>query len=1000
MIINKPTKKKKISRYAVLSIIMLIIFGAITFKLIYLQILNHEDYKEKANVTSTRFESEKAPRGRIYDQEGNILADNINTYTLSYTTTDDATNNFYSTMSEIFKIFKENNESIQDNMSLKIDSDGNIYFEYTASDKESQNYQELRFKKDRGFDDTLKKNMFPDVEELSDEESAKLDAELLKITPEEMFYQLAKKYSLIELIDPNYKESKEKKQMYDDMSGKEIVDLIKKQGYSLEEIREFMVIKDAIKMQSFKGYKAVTIADNIQKNTALIIQQKLINLPGISVNLSPIRYYPYGALGSSVLGYVSSINSSEEEKYELRGYDASTDLIGKAGIESAFEDQLKGVKGGATVKVNSQGRKTEELFKLESYPGNDVHLTIDRDIQYAAENALADGIQNIQENGSDRGYRYANATRGALVAVEVKTGRILSLVSYPGFDPNLFTTSGKLTAEEIRNYFNPDLEAFGTELIQRMGLNKTLDDIFPPKDGAREDKYDLYPKPFYNYATMARIPPGSTFKPLTAIAGLETGVIDPNTLINDTGKFDAHPETFGSAFAPKCLLYTNYGYGHGSIDVKKALEVSCNYFFYETAYRLYKYNGGKIDALDAIAKYAYQFGLGMDPNSKANPSTGIEIQENFGQTYNFVSFRRNLINYGKFELVDYLESGDYKGIITNFVPFDIKVLDDDTEEVKNAKQSIKDEVANYLGNVGTDDNKNPSEEEFTKDVKKDVKTIIEHSDRYKKNVKDYEAKTGKTVNLDNQADIVSNIIAQFTVHDKSVEITSPAELINASIGQGMHTFTPLQLAGYVSTIANGGTRYKLHLVDKITDNDGNVVQQFEPEVLNKIEMKQSTIDAVKEGMSRVNEDDGGTAKIAFTGFPIRTAGKTGTADFSNTQNEVGRAPYATYVSFAPVDDPEIAVVAVVFDGGHGGSIAPAVRAVYEAYFKDTLLQMDPDYAYKSQSFQKYVLDNPYRAKTDTEAANNEANGSETIGTETQAQGNNSQNDTESNNEPE
>lgn len=995
MIVNKPAKKKKISRYTVLSIIMLIIFGTITFKLIYLQILNHEDYKEKANVTSTRFESEKAPRGRIYDQEGNILADNINTYTLSYTTTDDATNNFYSTMSEIFKIFKENNESIQDNMALKIDSDGNIYFEYTTSDKESQNYQELRFKKDRGFDDTLKKKMFPDVEELSDEESAKLDSELLKITPEEMFYELTKKYSLIELIDPNYKDSKEKKQMYDNMSGKEIVDLIKKQGYSLEEIREFMVIKDAIKMQSFKGYKAVTIADNIQKNTALIIQQKLINLPGISVNLSPIRYYPYGTLGSSVLGYVSSINSSEEEKYELRGYDASTDLIGKAGIESAFEEQLKGVKGGATVKVNSQGRKTEELFKLESYPGNDVHLTIDRDIQYVAEQALADGIKNIQENGSDRGYRFANATRGALVAVEVKTGRILSLVSYPGFDPNLFTTSGKLTSEETRNYFNPDLDSFGTELIQRMGLTKDLDYIFPKENGARVDKYDLYPRPFYNYATMALIPPGSTFKPLTAIAGLETGVIDPTTTIYDKGKFDEHPETFGVGFAPQCLVYSNYGYGHGSIDVKKALEVSCNYFFYETAYRLYKYNGGNIDSLDAIAKYAYQFGLGIDPNSKANPSTGIEIQENFGQTYNFTSFRRNSVYYAKYELVDYLEKGDYKGIITNFVPFDIQVSDDDIEEVKNAKQSIKDKVANYLGNVGTDDNKNPSEEEFTKDVKKDVKTIIEHSDIYKKRVADYEAKTGKTVSLDNQANIVSNIIARFTVNDKAAEIKSPAQLVFASIGQGMHTFTPLQLAGYVSTIANGGTRYKLHLVDKITDNDGNVVQQFEPEVLNKVEMKQSTIDAVKEGMAKVNEDDGGTASTAFMGFPISTAGKTGTADFSETQNEVGRAPYATYVSFAPKEDPEIAVVAVVFDGGHGGSIAPAVRAVYEAYFKDRLLEMDPNYAYKSQSFQKYVLNNPYRTKTDTEATSNETSGSEVT-----SESGDGQNNTESNNESE
>ena len=145
-------------------------------------------------------------------------------------------------------------------------------------------------------------------------------------------------------------------------------------------------------------------------------------------------------------------------------------------------------------------------------------------------------------------------------------------------------------------------------------------------------------------------------------------------------------------------------------------------------------------------------------------------------------------------------------------------------------------------------------------------------------------------------------------------------------------------------------------------------------------------------MSRVNEDDGGTASRAFTGFPIRTAGKTGTADFSETQKEVGRAPYATYVSFAPVDDPQIAVVAVVFDGGHGGSIAPAVRAVYEAYFKDTLLQMDPNYAYKSQSFQKYVLDNPYAEKTTTEATGNEASGSETT-----PETGDGQNSTESNN---
>ena len=917
MIVNKPTKKKKISRYTVLYII------------------------------------------KIYDQNGNVLATNIQTYTLTYTKTDDADKMFYTTMSELFKILNENDEKIQDTLNLKIDENNEIYFEYTSSDKDAQKNEELRFKKDRGINDYEKNIMFKDVEELSDEQSEQLDEKLLTYTPEDKFYYLVKQYNLICLVDSEYN-TKDKKAKYSEMTGEELTNIILENGYSLNDIREFMLIKDAIKMQSFKGYRSVTIAGNIKKDTAFIVYQKLNDLPGIDVSLSPIRYYPFNNLGSSVLGYVSSINSSQQEKYELRGYDVSSDLIGKAGIESAFEEQLKGVKGGTTVKVNSQGRVTQKLFELESYPGNDVHLTIDNNIQYAAEQALADGINNIQQNGIDSdGYRFKNATRGALVAVEVKTGRILSLVSYPDFNPNLFTVPGQLTSEENKQYFNPDLDTFGAELIKTMGLNKTVDDLFPMKDGYRTDPNDLYPRPFYNYATMSLIPPGSTFKPLTSVAGLEAGVVTPETLITDRGKFDEHPETFGRGFAPECLAYTNGGGSHGTIDVAKALEVSCNYYFYETAYRLYKLNGNDVNALDSIAKFAWQFGLGIDPNSKEKPTTGIEIEEKFGQTYNFQSFKNSSISYAKFELVDYLENGDYKGITKGFVPFDIRVNEDDNDKVKKAKQSIKDKVTESLSKVGTDEESSMmTHDEFAKDIKKDVQTIIDNSDEYKRRVQEFEA-SGKKVNLDSQAKIVAEILAQFTINDKPGEIKSPAQLVYASIGQGMNNFTPLQLVSYASTIANGGTRYKLHLVDKITDNDGNIVQEFKPEVLNKVEMNDSTLAAVKDGMSRVNNDDGGTAAAAFTGFPISTAGKTGTADFAENQRERGRSPYATYVSYAPADDPEIAVVAVVFDGGHGGSIASAVRAVYESYFKDQLLEQDPNYASKSASFQKYVLDNPY-----------------------------------------
>lgn len=276
MILNKPTnkKKKKTSRYTVLCIIMGLIFGIITLKLLYIQVFSYEEYKERADVTSTRFVSDKAPRGKIYDQKGNILATNKQTYTITYTKTDDSDKQFYTTMKELFKILDENNEKIQDTLPLKINAENQIYFEYKSSGKESQNIEELRFKKDRGISDTLKNTMFKEREELSDEQNSKLDEALLKITPKDSFYALVRSYNLIELVDPDYKSIKAKINEYKLMSDKELTNVILNKGYTLNDIRKFMVIKDSIKMQSFKGDKVATIAGNIERNTAFIVYQK------------------------------------------------------------------------------------------------------------------------------------------------------------------------------------------------------------------------------------------------------------------------------------------------------------------------------------------------------------------------------------------------------------------------------------------------------------------------------------------------------------------------------------------------------------------------------------------------------------------------------------------------------------------------------------------------------------------------------------------------------
>ena len=958
MIVNKPKKNKENSRYSVLYIIMFIMMGTIVAKLLYLQVYKYDDYKEKADVSSTKFISEEAPRGNIYDSEGNVIATNKQTYTLTYMETIDSTKAFYTTMDKVFKILEDNGESFQDDLALKVDDSGNIYFDFKTDNESNRRTLEIRFKRDRGLNEDIEEEKFKNKEgDYTDEEINEVNDALMEISAEDTFYYLVKSYDLYKLLLPeNYtsEQATELAKKYKNATGKEILDDLLKE-YPIQQIRRYIVIKDAIKMGSFSGYSNITIASNIKRDTAFIVYQQLNDLPGINVSLKPVRYYPYGTLASAVVGYVSSISSSQKESYELRGYDVSTDLIGVSGIESAFEEQLKGTKGGTTVKVNSQGRTTEELFKLESYPGNNVHLTINKDVQYAAQEALKDQIFKLQSEG------LTSATRGAVVVIEVNTGRVIAMASYPDFDPNDFAIPSELSTEKYNEYFNPDLEEFGTKHIQSSGAKGTLDELFPiNEDGAREDKYDLYPRSMFNYATQGLLPPGSTFKPLTALAALTEGAITEDFTVNDVGLWT-------SEYTGNQVLENIQKIGNGITDVRKALQVSSNYFFYETAIRLYVKNGANIDALNSIARYAWKFGLGVEGNK--NASTGIQIFENFGQTYNFVSWRNSLAKNAKYSIVPDLEKGVYYGY--TFVPFDISDISTDSDELKELKTSLKDNIKETLLKVGTDE-QITSQDEYAKSILSTVKKIMEVSDKYKENVAKYEADNNTKVDINSQAKIVSNAIAYFTVTNQTSEITSPISLVQDAIGQSMNAFTPLQMANYVATLANGGTRYKVSIVDKVTSPTGEVIQEFTPEVIESNPIDPEILQIIKDGMRRVNTSpSNGTVYQLFGNFPIEVVGKTGTADFGTSEQYEfqGRKAYGNYISFAPMDNPEIAIFSTIYDGKRGGNSAYIHKAIYEAFFKDELLNINPNYAATSETFQKYVSQAPADNNQEAEEQN-------------------------------
>ncbi|OPJ63754.1 peptidoglycan D,D-transpeptidase FtsI family protein [Clostridium oryzae] len=905
-------KKKKIfNRFTALTLIMLLIFSVIVTRLSSLQIVNADEYIAKANTKSIRQIPEQAPRGKIVDKHGVVLATNKQSYTIEYMETSTGEDDFFTTFKKVFEYIDESskkykNDKLLDELELKVKP---YRFEFTSSIKSVKRAQELQFKKDRGMQDIVEKELFEKKKEdsdLTDGDKKKINAALMKITPEETFDYLVFKYDLYKLLKLS---SDEEKQLVKNIENKkmsyhELKEMLLKK-YSVTELRRYLLVKDAIQMQSYSSYKPVTIASNVSKHLALLFQQVKSGLPGIDVSLEPIRYYPKGSLGSNFLGYISKIPESSSSKYEEKGYDTSTDYIGMAGLESAFEDRLKGSKGGTTVRVNSQGRATEELFKLDPYPGQNMVLTIDSKLQKVAEDALQERLTYLQQHphqGSD--VNTANATSGAAVVLDVKTGGVLAMASLPKYNPNLFSIPGKLTAKKSRELFSPDYKKFAEEYIAKNHLNVTPSYLFDFK--TNRDRYNVYPKPFTNYATTAT-PVGSTFKPMTAIAALETGVYKPGGLINDTGIFTKNGFKGHDLNRPR-----------GLIDLGEALAISCNYFFFELGDRLYNLGG-----LDELAKYAWKFGLGVDPKSNAQRSTGLEISEGFGNVYN--DYTNRLLSSSSsssfsFDMVNMLKAGKYNGF--SFTPIDIGYNESDKKSIADAKAAIK---ARFKDAIMKGDRN--SQNEFYNKLQKDMTPLFRKMISVLPDASRSQYKSNDAVRM-------AEALADMITYNFIPQVTTPGNVYNAALGQGIDQFTPVQMANYIATFANGGTRYKVHLVKEFRDASGKVVQKYKPEVVSKTTIKKSTFDAVVSGMKLVTSAEDGTAGSTFNNFPIQTAGKTGSATYiqGGKQEKVGRTSYGLYLGFAPVNKPKIAVFVIIYNGGHGGYVAEVAKKIYEQYF--------------------------------------------------------------------
>ncbi|MCM2357334.1 MAG: penicillin-binding protein 2 [Geobacteraceae bacterium] len=280
-------------------------------------------------------------------------------------------------------------------------------------------------------------------------------------------------------------------------------------------------------------YYPIVLAQGISRDQLEFIEENRLRLPGLEIEMKPVREYPGGLLAAHLLGYLGEISEKELAETGFREYNLG-DYVGKSGIERNWEKYLHGADGGKQIEVDARGRYLRTLNETLPTPGNSIVLTIDRDIQQSAELAFGDKA-------------------GAAVVLEVASGEVLAFVSTPGFDPALF--AGRMPPDKWSAYL--------------------------------DDKR----RPLENKALKGQYPPGSTFKIITALAGLEDGLIDADTTVLCTGSHRVGTGTF------RCWERR----GHGQVNLKKALRESCDVYFYQLAERL---------GVDRIARAAREFGLG------------------------------------------------------------------------------------------------------------------------------------------------------------------------------------------------------------------------------------------------------------------------------------------------------------------------------------------------------------------------------------------------------
>ena len=506
---NQNERKTVVRRMILLIAAACAVMGLFVLRLIFLQLVNGDDFKAQATNTTDYNFTVTAARGDIVDSSGRRIATSTTSYNVVLNKLLMGDRDLDTMLQQIVELLRENGESWNDTLLIG-QPDAAGHYEFTDDDTSTSDQKQLADMKD-----TLGLQQYA--------------------TADDVMEMLVEKNNL--------------------------------QGFSLEWQRVLAGIHYEMDRQAFSNVNNFVMAENVSAATVATIKEHSLQLPGVEIVETSARSYEQSDIIPAVLGRVGKItaekwkvtDSDGNVTYPLRdkGYNMN-DILGISGLESAYEDELRGKDGVETITRNSDGVIVDTQLTTVPEPGHTVQLTIDSNFQRAVDKALAENIDMI-----NRVYNTGDmkAAAAAAVVIDVKDGGVLAASNYPSFDQNLYAT----------NY---------SEYSSDPGL------------------------PLFNRALQGLYTPGSTFKPAVAVAALDSGLINQYSTVFCNGVYNYFKD-----YHPKC---TRHGHS-GNIDVVTAIKWSCNIFFYDVGRRLTS------DVYDA---YAYKLGLGQRTGVEVSEATG------------------------------------------------------------------------------------------------------------------------------------------------------------------------------------------------------------------------------------------------------------------------------------------------------------------------------------------------------------------------------------------